>query len=135
MNTKAPASATPAAETPAAGIPRIQADIARFGHLPEPEPETPNLARWPSTYARDYARSHPQVIGWEAPGDWGSRALAGDAIRAYSARTGQDVVQVFVALADAYLDKYEILPVSGPQRDARIGDAEIEEAAYVRSRR
>lgn len=110
---------------------RIFLDIKRWGHSKPPAVQHATVTRYPSTYARDYVRNHPDVIGWEPENrnDFGDRGAAGTAIRDYSLRTHQGSVDVFLALADAYLDEHNLVMPPGTI-GARVHEFVLQEEAY-----
>lgn len=80
--------------------------------------ETLTPGRYPSTYGRDFFRSHSEAFG-EPSGDWtGNRGEAGTRIRAYCARTGQNYADVLIALADGYLAEWRVRATPEEKADA-----------------
>lgn len=78
--------------------------------------------RYPFTYGYDFFRSHGAAFG--VPGML-SRGEASQAITRYVAQTGQHREDVVVALADAYLAKYDIVATQ-EQKDAAMAKARTE---------
>lgn len=85
---------------------RIEADIAAHGHQP-PQGMPFIASRYPGTYAFDFARQHPAVLGLTDDDERvGSRTLMSSAVQDYAEETGQDPEAVKVALAEAYLTEW-----------------------------
>lgn len=78
--------------------------------------------RYPFTYAYDFARQHPKVIGL---GSIGSRGEASAAITVYAQATGQNRGDVVIALANGYLSENRIRSTF-EGREARLAAARAE---------